>query len=346
MGLLDNLYHRTILPGDLIFRRRAGVVQSPREIAAAFGSRVQIARPARRLVPYGLDYEAGHDDRRGHSVVVHPPPGGPPGGPPGPPPPHPPPPGPQPAAPGYRRVFNFNFTADTAGSDPTFEIRLTPPIGFPFHVTELTITPLAGVTVGQYLDILVLPNADMADAGVFLGSSLFENLALVANIPVPDGTHAIAVPITTLRLEDLGPVFSAGQQIKAVLFFVPPAFGMAQIAVTLVVQELVADTALPPPRDPPDPPPYPGPPEPPPPGPPPEPEPGIDVVYLGAPPFGFSAYPAATPFTAYQRANLVYYVTKAPSHYPADDPVPLNAYSVHSFNAFAAALDAGDVTLF
>jgi hypothetical protein len=327
MGLLDNLFLRSLAPGDLPFRRPGGIVQAVTLAPAVYGMRVEIPRVARRLLPYALDIESGIGEGNvGRKVstsylpapkypgpVVPPtytppiyqyppgavPPGAVPGVPPGAPPGSEPPgvvpapgtpggppvvpPGgfpsgleqppvsympptgtgfPWPSAPGYRRVFNLQFSADSGGSSASQEIRVTPAIGHPFRVTELDISPLAGVVVGQYIDVLVVPNAEMTDASALFGASLFEQPALLGSIPGPDAQRGIAVPLQTKRFENLGPIFQAGQQIKVVVFFTAPALAMPTLSVTLVVEEVVFSTALPPPREPPEfVPPYAAPPE-------------------------------------------------------------------------------------
>lgn len=300
MGLLDNLYLRETAPGDLPFRRPAGVVQALTLAPAVYGMRVEIPRVARRLLPYALDIESGIGEGNVARVInprylpapsggsplpppvytpptyQYPPGAAPPPGVVTPPgtvaPPVASPPGvgappvvvpapggefPIPSAPGYRRAFNLQFTADTSGSLSTQELRVTPAIGHPFRVTEIAVTPLAGVTVGQYIDVLVVANAELVDESAFLGSSLFENPAMLTSLPAPDGQRGIAVPLQTERFTNLGPIFAGGQQIKAVLYFVSPAVSLPLLSVTLVVEEVLDSTPPPPARVPPvDVPPY------------------------------------------------------------------------------------------
>lgn len=272
MGLLSNLYQRSDTPGDLAERRPTAIVQAATLAPALHGIRVEIARWARRTIPYGLDIESGLLDgqsppeRRGGYLPAprdyvpgmppdgtgEPPTGSPnplPGG--GSPQPSCCAPQPEPSAPGYLRTLNLQITADTLASDPSFEVRLTPAFAHPFRIRKLEITPLAGVQVGQYLDVLVTSSSDMSDAAAFEGSSVFEPPSMLGDIPTPDNQRALAVPVQAITFGELGPIFAAGQLIKLVQFFTAPAIALAKIGVTLAVEELTDNTPLPPARVPP-----------------------------------------------------------------------------------------------
>lgn len=172
----------------------------------------------------------------------------PPGAPPvGEEPPGLPPPAPRPTEPTVvqTRIVAFHFSADITSGAAASELRVFGPLPWGFRVREIHLVPLAGVTVGQYVDVLVSADLDTADVAAPSGVSILRPLANQTSLPSPDNQFGVAVPLTEVVMMAPFVVRDGGSGIKVRQFFTAPAIGLADLDVVVVVDEFAAEPLAP-----------------------------------------------------------------------------------------------------
>jgi len=137
-----------------------------------------------------------------------------------------------------RYPLAFHITADTTSGSSTSELRCSQPIARPFRIRELTITPLGATAIGQYVDVIIAAGADSNDTSTPSGTSIFRPLQDAASLPTPDTDPAAGVPLQPLHLLDIYESTDVPAAIKVLQRFTSPAAGLANISVTLVIEEL------------------------------------------------------------------------------------------------------------
>jgi hypothetical protein len=156
-------------------------------------------------------------------------------------------PWPTPVQPTSTRPVSFHFTDAIAGGSSTSEVRVYGPVAAPYRIKTVVITPIAGVTAGQFVDVLTSADGDVADSATPTGQSVFDQV-LAGSIPSPDATRGLAVPSTAVAFNVLAAVPAEQQYIKVLLRFASPAVALPDVSVTLVLEQFAGSPVLVEPR--------------------------------------------------------------------------------------------------
>ncbi len=140
-----------------------------------------------------------------------------------------------------RRVWSVHVTQDTVGGAVASEIRVFGPLSRRCRLHSLAVIPLAGVTAGQFFDVLVSGDGDTTDTANPTGSSIFSRVR--GTLPLPDNDVGVSVPVSTLRLTDVADVLSAGQYIKVFVYFRAPAVALPDVSFVFELDELAGRTS-------------------------------------------------------------------------------------------------------
>lgn len=134
------------------------------------------------------------------------------------------------------RVLVYNFLGATGGGGGNNEIRVSPYLDYEHLETKaLWIVPYAGVTPGQYLQVLKSTDDDVANSATPTGSIIGADMGRTGVYPSPDNTRAIPVPVGQTLLDTFRLGWSGGAYIKIRLFFVAPAIALPQLSVMLSI---------------------------------------------------------------------------------------------------------------
>ncbi len=142
------------------------------------------------------------------------------------------------APPLYTRSYQVHLTADTAGGPASSELRIIGPIPNPWRLQELVISPLAGVTVGQFLDVLVSTDDHVADVAPPNGVSIFDNIRRNTATPAIDRQRGLQVPVDSIRLTHLHTEPNRSRCLQLFLYFIAPAAALPDVNVSLIIAEV------------------------------------------------------------------------------------------------------------
>jgi hypothetical protein len=174
------------------------------------------------------------------SPVPVPPGGEPPGGAPGPGPCGCPPGGGEPMGMGQPRVLSFHLTGNVAGGAAGTEVRTSPRIERPFYVRSIEVVPVSGVTVGQFIDVLISGDDEVSDLVAPQGYSLFEAPQNATGLALEDQDRGLGVTVERYRIEPVAWVPENSRTVKVVTRFVAPAVALPAVHVVIVVEEFDA----------------------------------------------------------------------------------------------------------
>lgn len=121
------------------------------------------------------------------------------------------------------RTLTFHLTGATSGGEALVESRTGPRMERPFLIKSLSWIPGAGVTNGQFIDLLISSDDDTTDVLVPTGSSVFQGPPNVATLPVGDADVGLPVSDFPFDIPCAFRVDQTGKTIKIVSRFQAPA---------------------------------------------------------------------------------------------------------------------------
>jgi len=161
---------------------------------------------------------------------------------------------------GTPQAVSFHFTADSGGAETTAELRVSRRIPREFCITEIQILPVAGVEIGQFIDILISSDDDTTDTLTPSGTSIFDTIQGLGGLPAQDRDRGL--PVTARNYDIVQPILCREQNmvLKVQVRRAAPAAALPLIHVVIVLRQY--DNFLQPmdPRPPAPPPPLPMPP--------------------------------------------------------------------------------------
>lgn len=152
-----------------------------------------------------------------------------------------------------RTPVNFHFTGDIAGGSAVSELRVFGPVPNPFDIRTIEVNPISNVEPGQFLDVIISNDDNTTDTVTPNGISIFPQLAGFGNLPAADQQRGAKILATHFDIPISFRVTNANMSIKIRSFFVAPAIQLANLSVTLIIEELTGisqDTSSPFPEDP------------------------------------------------------------------------------------------------
>lgn len=157
------------------------------------------------------------------------------------PPPQPPPEPPSPVRvippPHYGgNVLQFHFQSLTPGGGGNNEIRVSPRLDYPHVETKsLLIVPYGNVQAGQFIQIFVSPDDDIANTATPSGSNFSGVIGRLGDNPGSDNTRAIPVPSEPTFFDAFRMGWTSGGYVKVRLFFVAPATALPVVSVIIPI---------------------------------------------------------------------------------------------------------------
>ena len=137
-----------------------------------------------------------------------------------------------------RTPVNFHFTGDIAGGVAASELRVFGPIPNPFDIRTIEVNPVSNVQPGQFIDILISNDDNATDVAIPTGISIFPQLAGFANLPAADQQRGAKILAAHFDIPISFRVTNGQMSIKIRSFFVAPAIQLANLSVTLIIEEL------------------------------------------------------------------------------------------------------------
>lgn len=137
-----------------------------------------------------------------------------------------------------RTPVNFHFTGDIAGGIAASELRVFGPVPNPFDIRTIEVNPVSNVQPGQFLDILISNDDNSTDVALPTGISIFPQLAGFPNLPAGDQQRGAKILAAHFDIPISFRVTNGNMSIKIRSFFVAPAIQLANLSVTLIIEEL------------------------------------------------------------------------------------------------------------
>lgn len=107
----------------------------------------------------------------------------------------------------------------------------------PFIIRSIEIVPVAGVAVGQFVDVLVSTDDDDTDTVTPTGSSIFEGSQNLSLAPTGDGDVGLPVSALPYDVPMAKRVHETGRTLKVVVRAIAPAVSVPAVHVVVVVAE-------------------------------------------------------------------------------------------------------------
>lgn len=142
-------------------------------------------------------------------------------------------------------TVNFHFTGQISGGPAASELRAYGPVGNAFRIRQLVVYGAAGITAGQFLDVVLSTDANPADVAVPSGSSIMPLILNVGALPAPDADRGLPWVSGILRVPGVWLENRLGITIKVRSYFLAPAVALAVGHVVMVVDQLLVNMPAP-----------------------------------------------------------------------------------------------------
>jgi len=135
------------------------------------------------------------------------------------------------------RTLTFHLTGNTFAGAALVETRVGPRMPRPFVIRSIEVIPVAGVTLGQFIDVLVASDDDATDTATPTGASVFDGVAALGSLPAGDGDRGLPVATAPYDVPFAYRVESGDQVLKVVSRASAPGVSLPAVHVVLSVEE-------------------------------------------------------------------------------------------------------------